>query len=211
MKRKYYMRGLGLGIIFTSILFMIGIALGNPMSDAAVRRRARQLGMVEADTASGDADSRTLKEIQDEEEKKNSSKASSTSSSSTTVTTDPKTGQKTTTTTTTKQHASGDKPDDGKAFDDQQKQDDKKEKTDGTKKVSKTTTKPSNSKISVSISSGDTSDDVGKKLQSAGIVDSGSDFNHYLEQHGYDRTIHSGTYTFEKGSSYSSIAGKISG
>lgn len=209
MKRKYYMRGLGLGIIITCILFMIGIAFGNPMSDASVRRRARQLGMVDAQSASGDANSRTLKELQEEEDRKDPSK--STSSTSTTVTTDPKTGQKTTTTTTKRQVSPGEKRDDGKEDDDREKADNKKEKTEGTKKVSKTTTKPSNSKVSVNISSGDTSDDVGRKLQSAGIVESGSDFNHYLEQNGYDRTIHSGTYSFEKGASYSSIAGKISG
>lgn len=205
MKRKYYMRGLGLGIIVTCVLFMIGIAFGNPMSDEAVKRRARQLGMVEAESASGDADSRTLKEIQEEENKSTSSGSSST----TTVTTDSKTGQKTTTTTTTKQHTSGDRPDDGKDADEKEKQDDAEEKTEGTKKVSNAA-KPK-SRSSISISSGDTSDDVGQKLEKAGIVESGSDFNHYLEQHGYDRTIHSGTYSFEKGASYSSIAGKISG
>lgn len=205
MKRKYYMRGLGLGIIVTCVLFMIGIAFGNPMSDEAVKRRARQLGMVEAESASGDAQSRTLKEIQEEENKSTSSGSSST----TTVTTDSKTGQKTTTTTTTKQHTSGDRPDDGKDADEKEKQDDAEEKTEGTKKVSNAA-KPK-SRSSISISSGDTSGDVGQKLEKAGIVESGSDFNHYLEQHGYDRTIHSGTYSFEKGASYSSIAGKISG
>ena len=175
------------------------------MSDEAVKRRARQLGMVEAESASGDAQSRTLKEIQEEENKSTSSGSSST----TTVTTDSKTGQKTTTTTTTKQHTSGDRPDDGKDADENEKQDDAEEKTEGTKKVSNAA-KPK-SRSSISISSGDTSDDVGQKLEKAGIVESGSDFNHYLEQHGYDRTIHSGTYSFEKGASYSSIAGKISG
>lgn len=199
MKRKFYMRGLGLGIILTSILFMIGIALGNPMSDSAVRRRARQLGMVDGNTASGDANSRTLKEIE-EEKKASSDKKSKTK---TTVTTDKKTGVKTKTTTTTKPHSSGDTPSDGKKEDKEEKAADKKEKTEGQKKTS-------DKSVKVTVSRGDSSLDVGKKLESAGIVDSATDFNHFLEKNGYDRTIHSGTYSFKKGTSYQNIASVFS-
>ncbi len=50
MKLKYYLRGMGIGIVLTAVI--MGIVLGgssNKMSDAEVIRRAKQLGMVEAE------------------------------------------------------------------------------------------------------------------------------------------------------------------
>ena len=47
MKLKYYLRGLGIGIIVTTVLLMIAFALHKPvMSDADVINRAKQLGMI---------------------------------------------------------------------------------------------------------------------------------------------------------------------
>ena len=47
MKLKYYLRGLGIGIIVTTIVLMIAFALHKPtMSDTDIIARARQLGMV---------------------------------------------------------------------------------------------------------------------------------------------------------------------
>ena len=48
MKLKYYLRGMGIGIILTAIV--MGFALGgrrNAISDAEVIKRAKALGMVE--------------------------------------------------------------------------------------------------------------------------------------------------------------------
>ncbi len=47
MKLKYYLRGLGIGIIITTILLMIAFALHkSTMTDADIIARAKQLGMV---------------------------------------------------------------------------------------------------------------------------------------------------------------------
>ncbi|WP_026526585.1 hypothetical protein [Butyrivibrio sp. VCD2006] len=51
MKLKYYLRGLGLGTVLTAVI--MGIVLGNPgskMSDEEIIKRAKQLGMVEAES-----------------------------------------------------------------------------------------------------------------------------------------------------------------
>ena len=51
MKLKYYLRGMGIGIILTAIV--MGFALGGrkkAISDAEVIQRAKALGMVEADS-----------------------------------------------------------------------------------------------------------------------------------------------------------------
>ncbi len=55
MKLKYYLRGMGVGVLLTAII--MGVALGgsgSKMSDAEVIKRARQLGMVEAESTLSD-------------------------------------------------------------------------------------------------------------------------------------------------------------
>lgn len=54
MRLKYYLRGLGLGIIFAVIIMMIGFH-GNKqsMSDTEIIEKAKTLGMVEAKNISG--------------------------------------------------------------------------------------------------------------------------------------------------------------
>ena len=47
---------------------------------------------------------------------------------------------------------------------------------------------------------------MGDKLQEAGLVDSGSRFNRYLEDNNYDNVIQPGTYSIPKGSTYEEVA-----
>ena len=64
MKRKYYMRGLGVGILATSMLFLIAMTvMGYPMNDDDIRRKAAALGMVEASDTS-----KTLADAQKEKD-----------------------------------------------------------------------------------------------------------------------------------------------
>lgn len=47
MKLKYYLRGLGIGIMITTIILMIGFARNkNTLSDDEIIARAKQLGMI---------------------------------------------------------------------------------------------------------------------------------------------------------------------
>ena len=52
MKLKYYMRGIGIGVVVTTIILVVTLALtGNNISDDEVIARAKKLGMVEADSS----------------------------------------------------------------------------------------------------------------------------------------------------------------
>ena len=53
MKLRYYLRGLGIGMFVTALLMGIALKDEKPLSDAEIRLRAMELGMV-------DGDSRTL-------------------------------------------------------------------------------------------------------------------------------------------------------
>ena len=48
MKIRYYLRGLGLGILVTTIFFLVGDSSGTTMSDEQIKARAKELGMIES-------------------------------------------------------------------------------------------------------------------------------------------------------------------
>ena len=51
MKLKYYMRGVGIGVVVTTIILVIAFSFaGSDMSDKDVIERAKKLGMVEGST-----------------------------------------------------------------------------------------------------------------------------------------------------------------
>lgn len=76
MKLKYYLRGLGVGIVLTAVI--MGVVLGrkgSDISDEEVIRRAKQLGMVEAEsTLSSYNDSAKSAEVIDEANESSSDK-----------------------------------------------------------------------------------------------------------------------------------------
>ncbi len=49
MKLRYYLRGLGIGMLVTALVLVLSGNTGGRMSDEAVKRRAAELGMVEKD------------------------------------------------------------------------------------------------------------------------------------------------------------------
>lgn len=51
MKLKYYLRGLAVGILLTTIILGIANRDNRPLTEAQIRQRALELGMVEADSA----------------------------------------------------------------------------------------------------------------------------------------------------------------
>ena len=55
MELKYYLRGLGLGIIVTAIIMAVVSPGSQKMTDAEVIRRAKQLGMTEEKVLSDSA------------------------------------------------------------------------------------------------------------------------------------------------------------
>ena len=47
MKLKYYLRGLGIGIVVTAIIMTVALGNKQPMTDEEVIARAKELGMIE--------------------------------------------------------------------------------------------------------------------------------------------------------------------
>lgn len=47
MKLRYYLRGLGVGILVTAIIMTVALSKKQPMTDAEIIKRAKELGMIE--------------------------------------------------------------------------------------------------------------------------------------------------------------------
>ncbi len=67
------------------------------------------------------------------------------------------------------------------------------------------------STVEISIVKGDDSGTVARKLYNAGLVDNASEFDYYLMQHGYDKRISVGVVKITPGSTWQEIANKLAG
>ncbi len=63
MKAKYYFRGAGIGIIVTTLIFVVALAFYKPtMTDDEIKRAAAELGMVMEDTKTQEEDGQNTSE-----------------------------------------------------------------------------------------------------------------------------------------------------
>ncbi|MBQ2803167.1 MAG: hypothetical protein IJF07_04630 [Lachnospiraceae bacterium] len=182
MKLRYYLRGLGIGMIVTALI--LGIAGGGKeqLSDAEIKQRAAALGMV-------DSGSLTLSSLP--QTSANDSKESLEQG-----TADHKALEETKEVTGTVALEET-KP---------------LESTDATRSeeaVASTGESDSSMETQIKeivIESGVHSYEVSVKLQEAGLVADAEAFDQYLCDQGYSKSIHAGTYRIEMGISEADIA-----
>lgn len=179
MKRKYFVRGLGVGFLFGAlIMFAAYMTSGkNRMSDEDVIKRAQELGMVkqseyvlESDVTSQET---TTEEITTE----------ATTEKATTEA--PTTTEKATTEATTTEKTTTEK---------------------ATTEASTTEKADTSTQTTVTISSGMSSEAIASALANAGLVDDASKFNSFLVANGYDMKLETGNFSLETGMSYEEIA-----
>ncbi len=184
MKLKYYLRGLGIGIICTAII--MGIALsGNKketMTDTEIIERARLLGMVmpeDADDLSGQEDvKQTEDEVSKPEAKGEGAKVQADDS---------------------KIDSSKSQTDAAQDGDDKTRVDE--QETDSTVKLPNSSTVLDSSKgsVQIEIKQGEYSDTVSQKLFQAGLISDAASFNKYLTQKGADQDLKVGVYQIPAG------------
>ncbi len=226
MDKKSFVRGFGMGVLFTAII--LGVSCFIRLSDAQTISRAKKLGMQftsnnekvslatpkaaekdkKADSVSDDASSEK-KDTADSKKndtsanntanKDDSSKNANQSNTKKDTTANNNTSKKdtadTNNTTSSNNNSSSKKAKDtDKAF-----QAEKKKMEQNINDASKKLT----------ISDGDYSSSVSSKLEQMGAIDSASDFDKYMEEHGYSKVINSGTYDISLNDTYEDIAKKI--
>ena len=178
MKLKYYLRGLGVGIVVTAVILTLANHLGNKMSDEDIIKRAAKLGMVmkedeslfpptEPETTTPEPTSPSPTE-QDTTAVKPAEPETTTPESTTPVPTEPET----TTPVPAEPQTSG--------------------------VVIHTAT--------ITVTSGMYSEAVSQKLEEAGIVKNWREFNEYLTSNGYAERLQTGTHSFNSEMDFNEIA-----
>lgn len=199
MKLKYYVRGLGIGIVFATLLCVISFKVSGKtdMSDTEVIKRAEALGMI--------MKTDILKEETSEEE----------------------TSEKETTTETkdNKEETESESEADTKETVNESKAETVAETLPAqtepvteaiiqTEAVTEPVTEPVKTvieNISVDVISGMDSGSVSKLLYAAGVVNDAAEFDRYLVNNNYANKIRTGNYVIPKGSSYDEIAKILTG
>ena len=190
MKLKYYLRGLGTGILFATIILFISYSY--KMSDNQIKKRASELGMVYPDKETSSEQNTTS----NNEEDKTSSKEETTDATSDTK--EPVSEQGTTKEPVKEETSTEEKPTEENTT--------KQEET-----IDENTTKDNQPEKSyvLTVTSKTNSWDVAKKLRNAGIIDDAEEFNDYLCDNGYASNIQNGKFTITSNMSYKEIAETI--
>lgn len=228
MKLKYYLRGLGLGIFFTTILMTIEFHVQgtDQLSDEQIIERAEELGMVmnedetEESGTIADAnknDSGETDETKDDKDKEDASDETGAEDKE-----EPESDETSKADTEAEENTSAkeeNQKDETKASADEKdaekvaKQD--AEAAPDTQTVPETAPEatpeavPEN--VQFAINAGEFSDVVSQNLFTNGLVEDAGSFNTYIIDNKYDVMLQPGVYTIPKGSSYEEIAKILTG
>ena len=199
MKLKYYLRGLGIGMIVTALI--LGISFSNRqdqtsqiMTDDQIRERAAELGMV-------DSSELTLAALQNSEKQPTEGTPEETTQTQeqNNIEAEPETTVPAETQATVDPEATAEP---------------EPEKTAGpeTPAEPEVTEAPQRTQTaSITIQRGDDSGSASRRLYEAGLVENAKAFDNYLCNNGYSRSINPGTYEIAPGTSEEEIAKIITG
>ncbi len=194
MRLKYYLRGLGLGIIFAVFIMMVGYHNhGSSMSDSEIIEKAKALGMVETEDSSGmKSDKKTDNKTDEKSDKKTDTSEPDTAIADTSAAEDTQTGTDNTDADNIAGAADADTtaPSDVAATD---------------SAASDAAQPQQNTTFTVTVGSGDTCRMIAERLQAAGIIDDAEKFRAYMGQKGVDQFIADGSHEIPYGASYDDI------
>ncbi len=226
MNLKYYLRGLGIGVIVTALI--MGIATGGKekLSNAEIRERAKALGMVEEGTLLENASQTPLEEAEkaqegletitqepdavkepdeDTEEMKKSAEEEMAEAG------EPDTTPEEPEAISEEPDQTADEPakvvETPNEMAEEDPTDPVMDEVEGTQKE-----EPSAAgSVSIRIVQGDGSYSACKRLEEAGLIESASEFDLFLYQNGYDKKIRAGTFEIPANADGEKIARIITG
>ena len=210
MKLKYYLRGLGIGILVTTvILSLAGVGRKN-MTDEEVVKRAKELGMVESTLLSDLPDQTKAEEVRPTEPE----------------TLEPETSeQETSLQPETSEQENSAEPETSEPETSEPEVSPEPEETASTPETPAAPEEtpvapeetpvspedgnpdtPAGKTVTLVIGRGESSTTVSKNLKKAGIVEDAAAFDRFLCNNGYDKKIITGTYEIPYGASEEEIA-----
>ncbi len=201
MKFKYFLRGLGVGIIFASVICIVAFqsADSRQLSDKEVIERAKELGMVEKEDSVKDM----FVQKESETEVQSSEKKLSTQEQKKEPSTEKKTTEEKVTEDSTEKKTIEKNTTEEKTTEATTEKKTTEERTTETTTEKKTT-------VTITIKGGMSSYPVCQMLQELCLIKDATDFDDYLIKNGYANRISVGTHTLRIGMSYEEIAVAIS-
>lgn len=185
---KYYLRGLGIGMIVTALI--LGISFSHrqgqetqTLTDDQIRERAEQLGMV-------DSSELTLAALQNSVQQQAQENTEKTEASP-----EPETEEAMTTTSEPETTVAPENTMEPEA----------------TPQPETIVASEAAQTVTVTVKKGASSGSVSSRLQEAGLVEDAKTFDNYLCNNGYSRSINPGTYEIVPGTSEEEIAKIITG
>ncbi len=184
MKFKYYLRGIGIGVVVTTFIFMILIS---------IHKNEEKM-----DSASqNNMESKTVAAAEDDTEKK----AQSDATPSKQISKEDKDVEKDT------RPKENTKPkEDAKPKADTGKDQNTETETKQTETEEDETENESSDKVRFEISGGEFSDVICRKLQEEGLISDAKEFNQFLIEKDYDNSILPGIYDIPRDATYEEIA-----
>lgn len=201
MKFKYYLRGCGVGILFTALVLTISFhTRGGVMTDEKAMQRASELGMVMPDGTEGlsetQEDTQNAKPVVNMEDSQTSRENLKSEQGSEKPDTQKENKDKDKNKDTDKDKNKDDKD---KSSQDDKSKDSEKSSQDGSGDNGDET-------VTVTIKRGEVCREIAEDLYSKGLVDDAEGFRKYMKDQGYDNQICVGTFELKKGMTYAQIA-----
>lgn len=225
MERKYYLRGLGIGIAMTAIIMGISLSGDKSMSNDEIIARAKELGMVENTVLSKPTDeeekSGNTENVENEQDIADNPQDTLESNPDDIAATDDiaedDEGD------SRVDNDSEDQPDSEDAGvedseteyaeitgEEENNPEENEESEGGEPEPANGTVASSELKV-ITINSGDGSYTVAKKLADVGVITSAKNFDTYLCENGYDKRLRTGTYSIPADASDEQIARIVTG
>lgn len=195
MKLRYYLRGLGLGILVTAAFFIASNSK-DTMTDAEVKARAKELGMIE-NTVLTDLESSTeVKESIVEVESSEVETEIEVSTVEETTVMESTTEETTMEEMTTVAELETEEDTNNKIAVEN------KENEPASTDIKNT---GNGTEVIVTVNRGDGSDTVARRLQELGVIPDAGEFDRFLMQNGYDRKISTGEHIIPANASWDEI------
>ncbi|MBQ7359670.1 MAG: hypothetical protein IJW63_06230 [Lachnospiraceae bacterium] len=219
MKLRYYMRGLGIGVIVTAIL--MGIALGGDkekLTDAEIMARARELGMVESSVLADLGKDKEQQEVPDAPALQEDTSEEEDSNAGETVNEGSQTDQQTEESqpadegepTKEVEDTDTEESKQGEQIEEDAKQEEESQTEESETQEPETQEPQTEEYVTLVIERGESSVSVSKSLAELGLVESAKEYDKFLCANGYDKYIRVGTHKIKVGSTDEEIAETIS-
>ena len=192
MKLRYYFRGLGIGILVTALIMGMTSKAGRPLTDAEIRAKALTLGMVDPGSislgslgsgASGGAEPSVTPDSQSTQEPEETTEPEISSSPSVSIA-----PESSPTPAVSSTPAPTPKP------------------TPTLTPTPAPEPTPTVETVTILIVRGDSSYTVSRRLEEAGLIENARDYDTYLVDNGYSKTIRTGTYKIPVNATWEEIA-----